>query len=63
MNGQLELFDEPNGKTTAAEVGLSKHVPRGAARLLAELVKRGLHEGDLRVAAAFCLALDERAGE
>jgi hypothetical protein len=55
---QLELF--PEAHLSNGEAGL-KSVPPGAERLLAELVKRGLPEGDLRVAASLCLVLDERA--
>jgi hypothetical protein len=63
LSEQLKLFVEsPNGaEMTAAEVGPTDHCPPGAERLLAALMKRSLHEGDLRVAAALCLALDERA--
>jgi hypothetical protein len=59
MSDQLSLF-EPKGNgrpMTKAEVGLRDTRP-GAERLLAALVKRGLPEGDLRVAAGLCLALD-----
>jgi hypothetical protein len=40
---------------------LRREAPPGAERLLGALVKRGLHEGDLRVAAALCLLMDETA--
>jgi hypothetical protein len=40
---------------------LRREVPAGAERLLAALVRRGLHEGDLRAAARLCLLLDEGA--
>ena len=64
MNGQLPLFAGPgpnggNGRMTKYAVGLVE-CPPGAERLLSELVRRGLPPGDLRVAAALCLALDER---
>jgi hypothetical protein len=57
---QLELF--PEVRVSNAEYGL-KSVPPGAERLLAELVRRGLRETDLKAAAQLCLALDERRGE
>jgi hypothetical protein len=60
MNGQMALFAEPAVKTNA-EAGL-RETPPGAERLLAELVRRGLHPGGLRAAAALCLALDEGGG-
>jgi hypothetical protein len=44
-----------------AAAGLKQGVPAGAERLLAELVKRGLREGDLRGASGLCLLLDEGA--
>ena len=47
------------GVMNKAEAGLTKEMPAGAERLLAELVKRGLHPGDLKVAAALALVLDE----
>jgi hypothetical protein len=60
---QLPLFTENgNGRMTKDAAGL-KETPPGAERLLAELIKRGLPPGDLKVAASLCLALDERAGE
>jgi hypothetical protein len=59
VNGQLPLFESSgNGRPTKADVGL-RDTPPGAERLLAELVRRGLGEGDLRIAAALCLVLDE----
>jgi hypothetical protein len=58
---QLQLFPETRHLSNS-DVGL-KSVPPGAERLLKELVKRGLREGDLGVAASLCLALDERRGE
>ena len=62
MTDQLALFAEATGGgKTKAEAGLCD-TPPGAERLLAELVRRGLPEGDLRVAAALCLVLDEGAG-
>jgi hypothetical protein len=66
VTDQLSLFDglEPStnghGRRTKRERGL-KATPAGAERLLAEMVKRGLPAGDLRVAASLCLALDEGA--
>jgi hypothetical protein len=64
VNGehQLALFAEPASpeRLTKAKAGLRSEMPAGAERLLAELVKRGLCETDLRVAARLCLALDER---
>ena len=45
------------------EVGLRNNLPKGGPeRLVAELVKRGLSEGDLHMAAALAIALDEGAG-
>jgi hypothetical protein len=66
VTGQLPLFDlEPNGngngRKTKAEAGLAKGIGPGAERLLSELVKRGLPEADLLVAAMLALALDEAA--
>jgi hypothetical protein len=62
VTAQLELFAETRLSNT--EAGLTTEgIPPGAERLLAELLKRGLPEGDLRVAASLCLALDERAGQ
>jgi hypothetical protein len=55
---QLELF---GGGDAVPAPELAKGIPAGAERLLAELVRRGLPEGDLRVAARLCLALDEAA--
>ena len=64
---QLSLFDllEPNGngRLTRDQAGLVHATPIGAERLLAALVKRGLPEGDLRVAAALCLTLDRGVGK
>jgi hypothetical protein len=61
VSAQLELFCDT--RLSNAEAGLTGDgIPPGAERLLAELVKRGLSEGDLRVAASLCLVLDERAG-
>jgi hypothetical protein len=60
MTVELELF--PETRASNADAGL-KSVPPGAERLLKELVKRGLREGDLGVAASLCLALDERRSE
>jgi hypothetical protein len=63
VSDQLALFAEPASaaRLTKAELGLRSEMPAGAARLLAELVKRGLRETDLRPAARLCLALDEGA--
>ena len=70
----LDLGDPAPDQTTSGntnghrrmnkkEAGLSQVLPAGAERLLAAMVKRGLPEGDLKVAAALALALDEpRAG-
>ena len=57
---QLPLFLEPNGNSrkSKATAGIVE-CPPGAERLLAELIQRGLSEGDLRVAARLCLLLDE----
>jgi AAA domain len=66
IDGQLDLFAETvNGDAPAVrmnrdEAGLVHGTPAGAERLLAAMVKRGLPQSDLRVAAALCLALDER---
>ena len=61
MSIQLALFPEvaTNGVKTVASAGLSKGAAPGAERLLRELVKRGLREDSLRVAAALALALDD----
>jgi hypothetical protein len=58
---QLQLFDTGRrARMSKTEAGLAKEgVGRGAEKLLAELVKRGLAEADLRAAARLCLALDE----
>jgi hypothetical protein len=63
LSDQLALFAEPTSaaRLTKAELGLRSEMPAGAERLLAELVKRGLPETDLRVAARLCIALDDRA--
>ena len=62
MTEQLHLFLEPNGnghrRMTREEAGLRREMPPGSERLLAAMVKRGLPAGDLRVAAALCIALD-----
>ena len=61
MTEQLPLFAlerNGNGRMTRAEAGLRREAPPGAERLLGELVKRGLPAGDLKVAAALCIALD-----
>jgi hypothetical protein len=60
LSGQLSLFAEPTSaaRLTKAELGLRSEMPAGAERLLAELVKRGLREADLRPAARLCLVLD-----
>jgi hypothetical protein len=50
-------FTEPNAAMLTPK--FRREVPAGAERLLRELVKRGLPEGDLRVAAELCLLLDE----
>jgi hypothetical protein len=59
VSGQLALFAEPDA--TAFTADLQRDVPAGAERLLRELVKRGLHEGDMRLAAALCIVLDEES--
>jgi hypothetical protein len=63
MSEQLALFaTASNRPATKAEKGLSKEIGAGGERLLAALVKHGLSENSLRVAAALVLALDgERA--
>jgi hypothetical protein len=67
VTDQLALFDlELNGNghggwLTKAEAGIAKGIPAGAERLLAELVRRGLPEGDLQAAAALALELDRGA--
>jgi hypothetical protein len=43
------------------EPELRRQVPAGAERLLAALVRRGLHERDLRAAALLCWVMDETA--
>ena len=61
MTAQLALFEVASNRTaTKAEMGLAKEIGPGAERLLAALVKYGLSENSLRVAAALVLALDER---
>jgi hypothetical protein len=63
LNGQLELFAETavdERTLTREQVGLRHDIPPGPARLLGELVKRGVADEDLRAAVALCLALDER---
>jgi len=59
---QLALFEVAtmSRPATKAEAGLSKEIAPGAERLLAELVKHGLREDNLKRAAALVLALDER---
>ncbi len=47
-------------RLTKGEAGLRKAMPAGPARLLANLVRRGLDPGDLKAAAAIVLALDAR---
>jgi hypothetical protein len=70
VTDQLALFAELD--TTAATSGsgtqlapqngereLRRGAPAGAERLLRALVRQELREGDLRVAAALCIVLDE----
>jgi hypothetical protein len=66
-DGQLELFaetvngDPPATRMNREQAGVRHGVEAGPAKLLAELVKRGLGEDDLHVAAALCLTLDAEA--
>lgn len=59
VTAQLELFG--HAPTSNAEAGIRKAIPAGPGRLVAALVKGGLHEADLPAAAALVLALDEGA--
>lgn len=59
---QLALdFPTPDRREmkTVAALGLRRDCPPGPARLLRELVKRGLTEDALHSAAALALVLDE----
>jgi hypothetical protein len=60
---QLALFEVASYRAaTKAEMGLAKEIGPGAERLLSQLVKSGLSENSLRVAAALVLALEDEAG-
>jgi hypothetical protein len=59
VTAQLELF---GGGDAVPAPELRRGIPIGAERLLAELVRRGLHEEDLHVAALLALELD-RGGQ
>ena len=59
VKAQLTLL-EPD-RLTAKEAGLAHHVPNGPAKLLAELVKRGLKGEHLEETARFLLAWDAHA--
>jgi hypothetical protein len=62
MSDQLSLFTSDRRPAPKERAGLAKEgLGSGAEKLLAELVKRGLAEQDLRAAARLCLALDEGA--
>jgi hypothetical protein len=69
MSEQLKLFGtkpqpQANGcRITIDQAGLTHGRRRGAERLLAEMVKRGLREEHLRTAASLCLALDAPPGD
>jgi hypothetical protein len=67
VNDQLELFAETSATATTRlnreQAGLRHGAPAGPAKLLAELVKRGLGEDDLRAAAMLCIALEDVAVE
>jgi hypothetical protein len=58
---QLRLFDTgPRARMNKTEAGLAKEgIGRGAERLLAEMIKRGLGREHLHAAAALALLLDE----
>jgi hypothetical protein len=68
VTAQLNLFTDigggaPDARMNRNAAGLRKGIPPGAERLLGELVKRGLLERDLKVAALLALALDEGGRE